>query len=143
MSRTSNGLPGTYNATQIVLSDQEGAAVALDINANSKTTLATTIAGEDLTNDVLKVEQRVSYLNGTASALVKTGAGRFFGVVVNSHASGTLKFWDNTSAATTVLLNTYTFPAGSGIYVFPVAINFSTGLYATVGGTIDYTILYN
>lgn len=84
----------------------------------------------------------VKYTNGTASALIKTGAGAFYGVIVNSHTSGTLKFWDNTSAASTVLMNTYTFPAGSGMYVFPAGISFNTGLYATVGGTIDYTILY-
>jgi len=83
------------------------------------------------------------YNNGTASALIKTGQGALHGVIVNSHTSGTLKFWDNTSAATTVLLNTYTFPAGSGTYMFPPGIEFTTGLYATVGGTIDYTIVYS
>lgn len=105
-------------------------------------TQAYLMAGEDLTNDVTKVEQRTSYLNGTTSQLVKTGAGRFYGFVVNSHTSGTLKFWDNTSAATTVILNTITLAAGPDKWVFPVGISFDTGLYVTVGGTIDYTILY-
>lgn len=104
--------------------------------------LGTKIAGEDLTNDVIKVEQRVLFLNGTASALVKTGAGKFFGFVVNSHTSGTVKFWDQTSAGAPIILNTITLAAGPASWVFPTAIVFSTGLYITIGGTIDYTVLY-
>lgn len=84
----------------------------------------------------------VKYLNGTTSQAVKSSKGSFYGVIVNSHTSGTLKFWDNTSGSGTVLLNTFTFPAGSGMYTFPRGISFNTGLFATVGGTIDYTILY-
>lgn len=100
------------------------------------------IAGEDITSDVMKVEQRVLYLNGTTSQLVKTGAGRFYGFIVNSHTSGTLKFWDQTTAAVPVLLNTITLAAGPQSWVFPVGIGFNSGLFVTVGGTIDYTILY-
>lgn len=83
------------------------------------------------------------YLNGTTSQAIATGSGTFHGIVVNSHTSGTLKFWDNTAGSGTVILNTITFAAGSGITIlFPVPISFKTGLFATVGGTIDYTILY-
>jgi hypothetical protein len=80
--------------------------------------------------------------NGTASALIKTGGGKVFGVIVNSHTNGTMKLWDNTSAAGTVLVNTFTFPAGSGVYRFPEPIEFYTGLYFTLGGTLDFTIVY-
>jgi hypothetical protein len=110
---------------------------------NTYVTQGTTLAGEDITNDVLKVESRSLYLNGTTSQLVKTGSGRFFGVVINSHSSGTLKFWDNTSAATTILLNTITLASGERLITMPNGpVQFSTGLFVTVGGTIDYTILY-
>lgn len=84
----------------------------------------------------------VKYTNGTASGAIKSGSGTFYGVIVNSHTSGTLKFWDNTAGSGTVIMNTFTFPAGSGIYQFPKGVSFYTGLYATVGGTIDYTILW-
>lgn len=80
--------------------------------------------------------------NGTASALIKTGGGSVAGVVVNSHTNGTMKLWDNTSAAGTVLVNTFTFPSGSGVYKFPKPIDFYTGLYFTVGGTLDFTIIW-
>lgn len=84
----------------------------------------------------------VKYTNISASALVKTGQGAVYGVIVNSHTSGTLKLWDNTSAASTVIANTFSFPAGSGVYMFGPGISFNTGLYATIGGTADITILY-
>lgn len=101
------------------------------------------IAGEDLTNNVLKTRRSLGYTNISASALIKTGAGVISGGIVNSHSSGTLKLWDNTSAATTVLVNTITFAAGSGIPIqLPGDIEFSTGLYATIGGTADITLFW-
>jgi hypothetical protein len=84
----------------------------------------------------------VKYLNGTTSQAVKSAAGSFHGFVVNSHTSGTLKFWDNTAGSGTVLLNTITLAAGPGVYTLPMGVSFNTGLFVTVGGTIDYTILY-
>lgn len=98
-------------------------------------------AGEDLTNDVIKIRDNATYTNITASTLIKTGAGVLKGIVVNSHSSGTLKLWDNTSAATTVIFNTITFATGPNFISLP-AVEFSTGLYATVGGTADITILW-
>ncbi len=80
--------------------------------------------------------------NGTASALIRTGGGIVAGVIVNSHTSGTMKLWDNTSAAGTVIVNTINFAAGPGFYKFPEPIEFYTGLYFTVGGTLDYTIVW-
>jgi hypothetical protein len=113
-----------------------------DSSGNQLVGMGSLIAGEDLTNDVLKVEDRSTYTNLSASALIKTGAGRLKGFCVNSHTSGTLKLWDNTSAATTTLLNTITFAAGSGL-IFPFPdVEFGTGLYATIGGTADITIFW-
>lgn len=140
--QTENGQPAHYNATPPTLADGQASGLGVDVNQNLLGSMGTTIAGEDITNDVLKVEQRTLYLNGTASQLVKTGSGRFMGWVVNSHSSGTLKFWDAVTATAPILLNTITFAAGPASWVFPVAIQFSTGLFVTVGGTIDYTILY-
>ncbi len=81
------------------------------------------------------------YTNLSASALIRTGGGKLYGVIVNSHTSGTLKLWDNTTATGTVIMNTYTFPSGSQVIMFPVPIEFYTGLFATIGGTADITIL--
>lgn len=82
------------------------------------------------------------YQNITADTLIKTGPGQVMAILVASHTSGAIKLWDNTSAATTVLLNTYTYATGS--QVIPLyGVKFTTGLYADVTGTQDITIIYN
>lgn len=84
-----------------------------------------------------------TYLNGTSSQLVKAGPGVLIGIMVNSHSSGTIKLWDNTAGSGTVLLNTTTFAAGPTVWSIPGGgVGFNTGLFITVGGTIDYTVLY-
>ena len=89
------------------------------------------------------------YKNITADTLVYTGKGVVYGFVVNSHTSGTLKLWDSTSAAFDVMLNTITFGSGPGFYEIPSGhgtekgLEFETGLYADVGGTIDITICWS
>lgn len=88
------------------------------------------------------VRQAARYTNISASALIKTGTGVVYGFVVNSHTSGTLKLWDNTAGSGTVLLNTITFAAGPNFVALPVGIQFGVGLYATIGGTADITIIW-
>lgn len=82
-----------------------------------------------------------AYKNLSASGLVKTGNGIVKGIIVNSHTGGTVKLWDNTSAATTVICNTITFGA-SERFVPLYDIEFTVGLYVTIGGTADITIVY-
>jgi len=91
------------------------------------------------------------YNNRTTSGQVHVGYGRVYGFIVNSHTSGTLKLWDSQTAAFSVIMNTFTFPTGSGVYMFnsgnsnsdEVGIEYNTGLFATIGGTADITILYS
>lgn len=82
------------------------------------------------------------YSNKTASAAIQSGSGLVYGVIVNSHTNGTMKLWDSLSAANTVIVNTFTFPSGSGVYKFPEPIAYNTGLYFTLGGTLDITFVY-
>lgn len=117
-------------------------AAKADANGYLKVSLGSLIEGENQTFHVMETADTANYTNLSASALVKTGAGYVYGVIVNSNTAGTLKLWDNTSAATTVLVNTYTFAAGSSNIVFPAALKFNTGLYATIGGTADITIAW-
>ena len=41
------------------------------------------------------------------------------------------------------ILNTYSFPAGSQVVRFPEPINFANGLFFTLGGTLDATVIFN
>jgi len=86
---------------------------------------------------------RAKYLNGTTSQSIATGNGTLFSIVVNSHTSGTIKFWDNTAGSGTVILNTITLATGPQVLNFGPGISFYTGLFLTIGGTIDYTVLYD
>lgn len=87
-------------------------------------------------NPVVEVGQ---YSNKSASALIYTGAGKLLGVFVASSSSGTVEFWDNTSAAAPIIVNT-TSVAGGTWYPMPFA--FTTGLYLTIGGTADVTVAF-
>lgn len=80
--------------------------------------------------------------NVSASALIETGPGTLQGIVINSHSSGTLKFWDNTAGSGTVLFNTITLAVGERWIPF-FGAHFNTGCYLTIGGTADVTVLYN
>ena len=80
------------------------------------------------------------YKNLTANALVKTGAGVLVGMYVSSTTNGTIKLWDNTSAATKVIYDTITPAVG----YHPLGdVSFDTGLYVTIAGdALDVTLIY-
>lgn len=50
---------------------------------------------------------------------------------------------ENGAEANLLITNTFTLSAGSQVVLFPEAINFYAGLYLTLGGTLDYTVLYS
>lgn len=79
----------------------------------------------------------------TASGLIKTGSGLVTGFIVNSHTSGNLKLWDNTTATGTFIMDTFTFPTGSSMQKIPDPLTFTVGLYATIGGTANITLCYD
>ena len=83
-----------------------------------------------------------TYKNTAASVLVKTGYGRLRGIFVASigQDSPTIKLWDNTSAATTILVNTFVPVAATYYSMGDVA--FGTGLYVTIANTADITLFY-
>jgi hypothetical protein len=86
------------------------------------------------------VVESAGYTNMSASALVRTGAGQLLGIFVASSSAGTVKLWDNTSAATTVIVNTFSATAAT---FYPIPVNFKNGLYVTIGGTADITVIWN
>ena len=86
--------------------------------------------------------QANKYKNLTASGLVETGCGTVVGIVANSHTAGTIKLWDNTSAAGNVLNNTISLAVGERWIPF-FGETFDTGLFVTIGGTADITVVYS
>lgn len=82
------------------------------------------------------------YKNMAASGLVKTGNGSVKGIIVGSHSSGTIKLWDAVTATTPILVNTMTLVAGER-WIPLFGAEFNTGLFVTIGGTADITVVYN
>ncbi len=116
---------------------------------SNKTTLATKIAGEDLPNDVQKVEQRFSALNipTQTTTTVKPGVGLLHAIIIPTPvASATVKIYDNTAGSGTVLLDTITMPAAllsSGPISLILDVSFSVGLtVVTAGATMPLTVSY-
>jgi len=86
------------------------------------------------------VTEAGNYNNLSASGLVRTGPGQLLGIfVASASATPTIKVWDNTSAATTILVNTFT-PNAATFYPIPAV--FGTGLYVTISGTVDCTVMW-
>lgn len=88
-----------------------------------------------------QVMETGSYKNISSSTLVRTGRGSLLGIfVASASATPTIKIWDNTSGATTILVNTFT-PSAATFY--PIPATFGTGLYVTISGTVDCTVFWN
>lgn len=84
------------------------------------------------------VQETFSGKNITSSTLIKTGTGKLGGIWVSSASSTpTIKVWDSTSAAGTIIANTFT-PIAGTFHAMP--FNFTTGLYITISGTVDCTV---
>lgn len=127
---------------------EAGATVIDDATESVKVTNATLQAGEDLTNDVQKVEQRYSYSRLTADGQVKSGAG-FLHTITFAQAdaaptAGSIIVYDNTAESGTVIYSeTFTTDVFRG-YTITLDVSFSTGCYvgftttADVGVTVSY-----
>lgn len=96
----------------------------------------------DPVNDGIRTYPDASEINLTASALVKTGSGRVQGIVINSHTAGTLKLWDSLTATGTVMFETITLAVGER-FIPMYGATFGTGLFITIGGTANITVMYN
>ena len=83
------------------------------------------------------------YRNFTADTLIKEREGKLKGIfVAAASAVPTLKLWDSADASGAVLINTFT-PVAATYYPMPDdGVQFTKGLFADIGGTVDITIFY-
>ena len=125
----------------------------LDADSNVGTTLATTLAGEDVSNDVQKTEERYLTIptGGTtamiaADQLYKSGPGYVRGITCYSDATataGTIALLDNTAAGAGNTL--WSFDVLAIAYNTPFTVDlqtpFSIGLYLDFTTTADVKCL--
>lgn len=114
-----------------------------DPKGNKKVSLETLLAGEDTTNDVIKVEQRfLSSGTKTADAQIKASPGFVHTVTCygtdNAAVAGTIILYDNTAESGTVL---WSWTIGALDYHIPFTVHLdataATGLYLGYTTTTD------
>jgi hypothetical protein len=115
-----------------------------DANGNINVNQATLSAGEDLTNDVQKVEQRYTPLLLTVDTLVKTGTGFLHTLTFSCNdaapTAGSIIVYDNTAESGTQLFNhTFTTTPFAPCSV-TIDGTFSTGLYVGFTTTTDVNV---
>lgn len=109
------------------------------VGAQLKVTLNTRIAGEDLTNDVQKVEQRFNPIRVTADGLAKNGAGMLHTITVAptgaTVTAGVLTVYDSPTETGTVLFSEYV-PASLVPHSVMLNVAVSNGVYIGFDATL-------
>lgn len=134
-----------YNQNGITLTDGYLSNLQVDANGNLKTTEATLGAGEDLTNDVLKVENRYNYsytAAATANIVVTASAGFLHAMCVGTASSTlteTIEISDHASDGDGAVKFFFTDPP-VGCYTIDAV--FGTGISADTIGATNITFIY-
>jgi hypothetical protein len=107
----------------------------------AQASLATKLAGEDLTNDVIKTEQRFSplYISTATTTLVKTGAGFLHRIIVNGGTTGTIIAYDNTAGSGAII---FSFDTTNAIGSYEFNCSFATGLTIVTSAATKLTAVY-
>lgn len=128
-----------YNSSGITLNDGDETGLFVGSTGGLLTEMATAIAGEDLTADVLKVEQRYSatYISTATTTTVKTGAGFLHSITLGETAAGAITIYDNTAGSGTVI-NVLKASIAEQTFEFNVA--FGTGLTIVTAGASKLSV---
>lgn len=144
-----NTLPwAIYNATPTVRTEAQGGPLQADANGSLRTTQTTAIAGEDFTNNVLRVEGQFSGTQCTGDTQVKASAGFVHAIIVQSTdavpTAGTIILYDNTAESGTQVVNLdikATAPVGEeDAYTIIIDRLMTTGIYVGFTTTTDVAV---
>ena len=115
--------------------------IPVTTDGDGKVSLNTLLAGEDLTNDVSKVEHRYSYAGITSDTVVKSGAGFLHTVTFSCNdaapTAGTIDIYDNTAASGTKIFSWTLTTAAFNPVTIVLDCSFATGLYVDFTTTAD------
>ena len=122
------------------LSGSGGSVTASGSTLSQNVNLATLIAGEDLTNNRIVVEERFSYSSYSAAqtaTTIKSGAGFLHSITLLGGTAGAITVWDNTAGSGTTICPAFT----PGNITVPVTlkldVSFTTGLtFTTAAATV-------
>ena len=128
-----------YNATPTTRTEWQAGPLQSDSLGNLKETLGTTIAGEDIPNDVTKVEFRNNgtYISTATTTVVKTGAGLLHTITVTGGTAGTIVVYDNTAASGTIL---FSFDTTVALATYTFDVSFAVGLTVVTSAATKLTV---
>lgn len=128
-----------YNAVPTTRTEGQFGSFQTDSLGNIKETLGTTIAGEDIPNDVTKVEFRnnATYISTATTTVVKTGAGLLHTIVVQGGTTGTIIGYDNTAASGTIL---FSFDTTVALATYTFDVSFAIGLTVVTSANTKLTV---
>jgi hypothetical protein len=113
----------------------------IEIVGTPDMSLGTLLAGEDLPNGVIKIEQRFSYatISTATTTTIKSGAGFLHSIVVTGGTAGTVIVYDNTAGSGTKIAD---FDSTNAIAAYSFNVSFTTGLTIVTGAATKITINY-
>ena len=133
-----------YNSSVPTVNNGDSAGLQADVNGNLKQTLATTIAGEDIANDVLKVEERYSYQLVTSDTAIKSGVGFLHSITFSPNdatpTAGTIIVYDNTAESGTQIFNWSVAATAFIPFTVILDVTFSVGCYVGFTTTADVNV---
>jgi len=119
--------------------DLDGQPDGVLISPGVKQSLGTTIAGEDIPNDVTKVENRnnATYISTATTTVCKTGAGLLNTLTVTGGTAGTIIGYDNTAASGTIL---FSFDSTNALATYTFNVSFAIGLTVVTAAATKLTV---
>lgn len=128
-----------YHITPSTRTDGQAGPLQSNSKWDLNTTLGTTLAGEDIPNDVTKVEFRnnATYISTATTTVVKTGAGLLHTIVVQGGTTGTIIGYDNTSASGTIL---FSFDTTVALATYTFDVSFAIGLTIVTSANTKLTV---
>lgn len=141
MSNFSHTL-GKYRATDPLLNDGDTSEGRINQNGIFLNDLGTRIAGEDLTNDVLKSRYSGSptHISTATTTFVKVGAGHIHTINVQGGTAGTIIGYDNTVASGTVL---FSYDSTNALATYTLDVIFGTGLTIVTSAATKLTVSWS
>lgn len=132
---------GVYRAIPPTLQDNTPSPILLDQNGRPIVILGQKIAGEDSTNDVMKVEERFSnaYISAIATTAIKASAGFLHAITVGETAAGAITVYDNTIGAGTIIA---VLKASIVEQTFIFDVNFTVGLTIVTAAASKISVSY-
>lgn len=110
----------------------------------ARVTLNTKLAGEDIPNDVLKVEQRFLYqtITTATTTTIKSSSGFLRTITILGGTAGAITVYDNTAGSGTTICPTFTPGAVTPPVTLVFDCTFATGLTIVTGAATIIQVSY-